>query len=168
MVATLDEPIAIEFDNTLTGHLAAERLYYSATFWAKGDKVVAVLLVVGAGVLLAAGGPSWTALLFVAAIAEWFNLLSPWRARAWYFFKRNPKFLETYRLTFSDSGIHFKTASIDSNIAWTHYNRVLEDERVMLLIYGPRMYTVIPKRVFADSAQLEAFRELVGRKIERR
>ena len=156
--------IKLEFDNRLTEHLAAERLYYKSTFWCKADKMVAVLLVAFGVYLLATIGVRWwTIIWFPLAVAEWFNLFSLRPLQICVFFKRNPKFLETYHLTFSDDGIHFKTESIDSQLAWTHYERVLENNRVILLLYGSRMYTVIPKRAFADDSQIAAFRSLVSR-----
>jgi YcxB-like protein len=125
-----------------------------------------VLLITVAAVSLIIVGPRWwTLVLLPLAIFQWFNLSNPYRLQTRFFFKRNPKFLETYRLSFSDNGIRFKTDSIDSNIAWTRYSRVLEDKQVILLVYGSRMYTVIPKRVFRDSAQLAAFSEMVRRHI---
>ena len=36
---------------------------------------------------------------------------------------------------------------------------------VVLLIYGTRMYTVIPKRAFVDAEQRARFMELVGQHV---
>ncbi|HEY2760611.1 MAG TPA: YcxB family protein [Pirellulales bacterium] len=158
----MEDSVFVEFDNELADHLRAGRLYYKSTFWAKGDRFVAILLVVG-GAILTVVGHWWALLLIPLAVAKWLYLLPP--SEFVLFFKRNPKFLETYHLSFSENGIHFKTESIDSTIAWSHYNKVLEDQNVILLIYGSRMYTVIPKRVFSDASQLKAFREIVARQI---
>lgn len=158
------ETIVVEFDNTLADHLAAERLYYSSTFWSKGDKIVAVAIVVAIVIFAISRGWLFLVLLPLAPL-EWFGLLSPYRLRTALFFKRNPKFLETYHLSFSDGGIHFQTASINSRIAWTHYSRTLEDRHVILLVYGTRMYTVIPKRAFGGSSQIVAFEELIDKHL---
>ncbi len=40
-----------------------------------------------------------------------------------------------------------------------------ENRQFYLLFYGERLFTVIPKRVFADAAQEAQFRELLQRKI---
>jgi hypothetical protein len=160
------EPIIIEFDNQLADHLTATRLLYKSSFWAKGDKVVAALLFASGILLLVAIGPRWWTLIWIPlAVCEWFNVLSPSRLQARLIFKQNPKFRETYHLRFSDDGIDFKTKSFDSRISWNHYSRILEDNSVILLMYGSRMYTVIPKRVFEDDSTLSAFREMVGRHI---
>src|SRR5262245_53467029 len=161
-----NEPITIEFANRLSDHLAAQRLYYKSTLGWKMDKAVAVLLTAFGSVLVVRVGVRWWSLIwFPLGLAEWLNLLSIHGLRTRIAFKSNPKFRETYRLTFSDEGVHFKTTSIDSKIAWTHYTGTLEDGTVILLIYGRWMYTVIPKTAFDDRAQLTAFTNLVNQYV---
>jgi hypothetical protein len=80
-------------------------------------------------------------------------------------FKRIPKFRERYLLIFNEEGIHFKTSTIDTKLAWRHYNRLIEDDRLFLLVYARGMYTVIPKSAFPDRGEIEQFRELVGKKL---
>jgi hypothetical protein len=160
------DSVTLEFDHNLAEHLAARRLYYQSTLWWKADKVVAFLLIsFGVFLLATAGFRWWTIIWFPLAIAEWFNLLSIDGLRTRIFFKRNPKFLETYHLTFSDVGVHFKTASIDSTVSWSYYTRVLENDAMILLIYGTSLYTVIPKRAFRDDSQLAAFNSIVNRYV---
>jgi hypothetical protein len=160
------EGLQLTFDNHLGDHLAAERLYYKSTLLSKLDKVVAGLLVAVGAYLTWGAGPRWWALIwFPLAVAEWFNLLSLRPLQIMYGFKRNPKFHETYHLTLDRVGIQFRTATIDSLIKWTHYTRVLENNRLCLLVYGSRMYSVIPKRVFQRQAELSQFRSLVEENI---
>jgi hypothetical protein len=80
-------------------------------------------------------------------------------------FRSDPKFRDQYLLQFSDDGIHFRTAQIDALLRWSLYNKVLEDERFYLLVYGKNMISVIPKRAFAGPAQEAAFRQLLGRRL---
>lgn len=160
------DPITIEFDNELAEHLAADRLHYRSTLWWKVDKVVAVALAAFASYATVTVGPRWWTLIFFAlAVVEWFNLLSPRPLQIRFYFKRNPKFSERYRLAFSEDGIDFKTPSLDSRIAWTHYTRVLESDALVLLMYGTRMYSVIPKRAFSDDKQRDRFLELARRHV---
>ncbi|MGH8645595.1 MAG: YcxB family protein [Gammaproteobacteria bacterium] len=161
-----NEPVTLEFDNKLADHLAAQRLYYRQSVGWKADKVAGVLLVGFGIVLLSTVGARWWTLIWLPlGIAEWFNLLSLHGVRTRLAFKSNPKFREPYQLDISEKGIHFKTTSIDSQVAWTHYSGVLEDERVVLLIYGRWMYTVIPKSAFRDGPQFSAFIELVNQHL---
>jgi len=160
------DAISLNFDNVVGDHLAAERLYYKSTVVAKVDKVVAAILaLVGVFSTWAAGTFWWTLIFLPLAILEWLNLLSirPFVIRRW--FKHNPKFTETYHLVLDRSGIQFRTKSIDSRITWEHYTKVLEDDRLWLLVYGRRMYSVIPKRAFKDDNEMDRFRSLVAQNI---
>jgi len=162
------DSVTVAFRPEVEDHVAAERLYERSSGWATADRVVAlVLLAVGAGSTLAVGPRWWTLVWFPLALLEWFHVLSlgPHLTRFW--FHRNPKFREAYELAFDDDGIRFRTPTIDSRLQWETYSRVLEDERVWLLVYGPRMYTVLPKRAFDFEAQ-RTFRELVSRHVARR
>jgi len=77
-------------------------------------------------------------------------------------FRREPKFRDEYSLTFSPEGIHFQTAHIDSHLAWDLYSRALVDAHSYVLYYGSRTFTVIPKRVFQNNQQQEAFDQLLA------
>ena len=160
------QPIELTFENQLADHLAAERLYYRSTLFWKLDKVVAVLLVsIGAYLVWQAGPRWWTVVWFPLALAEWFNLLSVRPLQVIYWFKHNPKFRETYHLTLDRTGIHFRTASIDSRLKWDLFTRVLENGGLCLLVYGSRMYSVIPKRAFKSQEDLSSFQSLVQESI---
>jgi len=159
------DQVALTFQPEARDHVAAQRLYDRHSRWAVADRVVAVLLaLVGAVSTTAVGARWWTLVWFPLALLEWFHLLTvrPLLARLW--FRQNPKFRETYHLVFDDSGIQFRTASIDSRVAWSHYHRALEDANVWLLVYGPRMYTVLPKRAFTAESE-QAFRALLARNL---
>jgi hypothetical protein len=162
------QPFELTFDNVLAEHLAAERLYYRSTRLWKLDKLVAMALVCFGGCLtLVAGLCWWSVIWFPLAIAEWFNLFSLRPVQIWYLFKHNPKFRETYHLTIDENALSFRTRSIDSRIQWDLFSSFLENNRVCLLVYGPQMYSVIPKRAFKTEADLEVFRTLVRAKIGR-
>jgi len=72
------------------------------------------------------------------------------------------KFRDDYSLTFSQSGIHFSTAHIDSQLPWSMYSRALIDEHSYVLYYGSRQFTVIPKRVFQNPEQQQIFEQLLN------
>ena len=159
-------PIELTFENQLADHLTAERLYYSSTLFWKLDKVVVLLLVSLGGYFVWHVGPRWWTLVwFPLAIAESFNLQSLRPLQVIYWFKHNPKFRETYHLTLDRDGIHFRTSSIDSRLKWDHYTGVLKNRRLYLLVYGTRMYSVIPKRAFKSPAELGSFQSLVRESI---
>lgn len=158
--------VRISFDNIVAEYIAADRLYYKSTAFAKIDKFVSVILVLAGCLLLISFGLKWWAFVpFVLAVLEWFYLLSPRPLVRRYWFKQNPKFLETYNLTFDDAGVHFLTNSINSQIKWDHYASVLENDHLFLLFYGKGMYTLIPKRAFKNADEIIKFRSLIDQHI---
>ena len=76
-------------------------------------------------------------------------------------FRREPKLREEYSLTFSQEGIHFITAHIDSQLQWSIYSRALIDAHSYVLYHGTGSFTVIPKRVFQSADQQRAFEQLL-------
>ena len=80
-------------------------------------------------------------------------------------FRREPKFREEYSLTFSPDGIHFRTASIDSQLQWSLYSRALVDAHSYVLYYGSTQFTVIPKRVFQNAEQQQAFEQMLKQHV---
>lgn len=125
------------------------------------------VLIFGLGIyfVVSAGLRWWTIIWFPLAVAEWFNLFSLIRWRTTIEFRRNPKFREEYHLTFSRDNVHFKTASLDSTLQWTHYERVIETPDLFLLMYGKGLYTLIPKRCLTSNEDINTFRSLLDQTI---
>ena len=94
-------------------------------------------------------------------------------ARYWYgfsaqprsHFRNNPKFREPYELTLSDEGLLFRSAGVESRLAWDFYTSVLETPEHFFLVYGKDMYSLLPKRALRDRRQESALRELLRRKF---
>jgi hypothetical protein len=80
-------------------------------------------------------------------------------------FRYEPKFRDEYSLTFSPENIQFRTANIDSHLEWSLYTKVLVNAHAYLLYWGSRTFTVIPKRIFQNTQQQEAFDELLAKHI---
>jgi len=80
-------------------------------------------------------------------------------------FRREPKFRDEYKLTFSPDGIHFSTAHINSQLQWGMYKRALISAHSYVLYYGTHSFSLIPKRVFETPDRLSAFELLVSEKI---
>jgi hypothetical protein len=165
----MEKTISLRFKYTAEEYVAATRLYLtrSGDFFARLG--VCSLYAIGCMVLFAwlevSLSPELIFLLvfvcllpFLIAFMHIFVLP---RQR----FRSDPKFQDEYLLQFSDDGIHFKTAQIDALLQWSLYNKVLENDRFYLLVYGKHMISVIPKRAFADEFQEAAFREMLGRNL---
>ena len=82
-------------------------------------------------------------------------------------FRRNPKLHDEYSLTFSDEGIHFRTAHIDSQLAWTLYTNAVVSGNSYLLYYGESQLSIIPKRFFPSTDKREQFEQLLVRHLSK-
>lgn len=82
-------------------------------------------------------------------------------------FHNQPKFRDEYSLRFSPEGIHFQTAHIDSTLQWGMYTRALVDTYSFILYYGTQQFTVIPKRVFQNASQRQAFERLLFEQVSK-
>jgi hypothetical protein len=82
-------------------------------------------------------------------------------------FRNQPKFRDDYSLTFSPQGIGFRTAHVNSDLQWNLYTHALVDAHSFILYYGSKQFTVIPKRVFQDDAQLQTFERLLAQNVSR-
>ncbi len=80
-------------------------------------------------------------------------------------FNNHPKYREQYTLEFSEEGITFKTASIDSKLLWSLYNRAVIDSEHYLLYHGKNTFTVIPKRTLQSHDDLRRFESLITAKL---
>jgi len=134
--------------------------------WRIARYVVAALLVACGSFLIVGAGELWGGIFVLVGQLEALNLLPAAVVRAMIEYRTNPKFREEVRLTLTSDGLHFRTAMIESNLKWSLYSDYFETGKAFILIYGKRMYTVIPKRALDDEAQVRAVRELLSSVIE--
>jgi len=158
----MDSAINLSFRYQERDYVRAMRAHYSSRLRLRLDVIVIVGLVLVGTYLWRSPGTHWLgvasvsfsaafALILVAA----FVLVPPLA------FRREPKFRDEYSLSFSAEGIHFHTASIDSQLQWNLYTRALVDANSYVLYHGPRSFTVIPKRAFQSAEQQAAFEKIL-------
>jgi hypothetical protein len=70
-----------------------------------------------------------------------------------------------FQIEFSDEGILINAPDAASRMSWRFYSRVVETERVYVLIRGTMQMTVIPKKSFNSAAQEASFRRLLKRHL---
>ena len=80
-------------------------------------------------------------------------------------FRLEPKYRDDYSLTFSAEGIQFRTVHVDSQLQWSLYSRALVDAYSYILYYGPRTFTIIPKRVIQSPEQQKAFEQMLAQHV---
>jgi hypothetical protein len=65
---------------------------------------------------------------------------------------------------FSEAHIFSRAQYSDGNIGWRLITKYAESATLFAIQLAPRMFFIIPKRAFAEEAQLQAFRDLLARK----
>jgi len=156
------ETVELTFKYTQDEYVKADRKYLIASKTISKTNIVILAIFLPASIFylfftsFSVPGILFTSIGVVAAVIGctlYFYIPS-------YKFKITPKYSEEYTLTFSDNGISFKTPSIDSTINWDMYSEIWEGKEFYYLIQSPRMYALIPKRVFNSPDEMRMFEEI--------
>jgi hypothetical protein len=145
----MSETINLSFRYAESDYVWALRAHYSSRLRVRFDIIAAIVVAV-------LGAYSWRSPDY-----HWLSLFAAFVVIPPLAFRSEAKFRDDYSLTFSQSGIHFRTAHIDSQLQWSMYSRALIDEHSYVLYYGSRQFTVIPKRVFQNAEQQQIFEQLL-------
>jgi hypothetical protein len=130
--------------------------------WKVARYVVAGTLIACGAFLLVAAGRWWGCAFVLVGLLEAFNLLPAAVLGAVLEFRANPKFREEHHLTLTPESLRFRTTTIDSTLKWTLYSHFFETGKAFILVYGKRMYTVIPKRALNGDAEVGELRQLLA------
>lgn len=79
-------------------------------------------------------------------------------------YAKYPNLQGEQRYEFSEEHIVSHAQYSDGNIGWELVTKYAESATLFIIQLSPRMFFIIPKRAFTDTAQLEAFRDLLVRK----
>ena len=156
------EAVKLTFKYTQAEYVKADRLYLIASKTISKTSIVVLAIFLPAS-LLYLFLSSFSVLGIIAAAI---GVIAVMVGSSLYFyipsykFKITSKFHEEYTLTFSNSGITFKTPSIDSTLKWDVYSEIWESNDFYFLLQAPRMYTLIPKRVFGSPVEMRMFEEI--------
>lgn len=165
----MQEVVSLQFKYTEAEYVAATRLYLRNSTDLKIRIAVCSLYAVVWASLIVWLGPDFDSdviLLFAFVgclpfVIGFLHLFVIPRQR----FRKGSKSRSESLLQFSDDGIHLKTSQVDSLLQWSLYDKVLEDERLYLLVDEKSLLYLIPKRAFASADQEAAFRALLGRHL---
>lgn len=157
---------------TITYQPAFGDLLHAARAWEKDNwnlvnKIVAILLFICGISCIYFGLYLWAPVFVALGTVEMFNLFPSSIIRAFLEWSSNPKFKEQYVLTLTPEDLHFERATINSTLKWTHYSRFFETEKAFMLVYGKRMYTIIPKRALSNLQQTDELGTLLSSVLEK-
>ena len=159
------EPITLSFRYSERDYVRALRTHYASRLRIKTDILVILVLAGSAAYFWNTEGMQ----MYVGVAGMGLVILSAMLIAAFFIlpqrlFRRNPKLHDEYSLAFNDDGIHFRTAHVDSQLAWGLYSHALVDVNSYVLYYGSQ-FSLIPTRTFKDPEQRQQFDQLISRHI---
>jgi YcxB-like protein len=164
----MSETIDLSFHYSESDYVRALRAHYSSRLRVRFDILAAIVVAVLGAYSWHSPDYHWLSVMCVAAsvilvlmLFAAFVVIPPLA------FRGEAKFRDDYSLTFSQEGIHFRTAHIDSQLQWNLYSRALIDRHSYVLYYGSRQFTVIPKRVFQSAEQQRTFEQLLTQHVSK-
>jgi len=78
---------------------------------------------------------------------------------------REPLHHAEHIVAFEEEGISYTQDRFASRLDWNYYQRMIESQHGFLLIYGDEIFSLIPKRAFADEQMMREFRALASAKL---
>lgn len=158
--------VSLLFRYAESDYVRAFRAHYASRLRVRLDIVAAIVVGLLGVYSWRSPGYHWLSVVcLVASFALGFMLFAAFVLIPPFAFRNEPKFRDDYSLTFSQDGIHFRTAHIDSQLQWSLYSRALIDKHSYVLYHGSRQFTVIPKRVFQNAEQQQLFEQLLTQHV---
>lgn len=162
----MNPTVNLSFRYVERDYVRALRAHYASHLRLRVDILVIIVLIGAGAYLWRSPSLHWLGVGGVAlAVVFALILLAAFTVIPVLAFRREPKFRDDYSLAFSPEGIRFRTAHIDSQLQWSMYSKALVDAHSYMLYYGSRQFTVIPKRVFQNADQQQAFEKLLTERI---
>jgi uncharacterized membrane protein YesL len=164
----MSETINLSFRYAESDYVRALRAHYSSRLRVRFDIVAAIVAALLGAYSWRSPEYHWLGVIcIVASVVLVLILFAAFVVIPPLAFRREAKFRDEYSLAFSENGIHFHTAHIDSQLQWSLYSKALIDAHSYVLYYGVRQFTVIPKRVFQSGGQQEIFDQLLTQHVSK-
>jgi len=142
----MSETVSLLFRYAESDYVRALRAYYSSRLRVRLDIVAAIVIALLGAYSWRSPDYHWLSVVCLgASVVLLLMLFAAFVVIPPLAFRTEAKFRDDYALTFSEDGIHFRTAHIDSQLQWSMYSRALIDRHSYVLYYGSRQFTVIPK-----------------------
>jgi len=164
----MNSTVNLSFRYSESDWVRALRAHYASRLRIRLDIAAAILLLLVGAYLWRSPGQRWLGVACViVSMVFVLSLIAAFTVIPRFMFRREAKLHDDYSLVFSPEGIHFRTTHIDSRLQWSLYSRALIDAHSYLLYSGSRQFTVIPKRVFQNPEQKQAFEQLLTQHVSK-
>ena len=159
--------IKVMFVNSEVDYIEASRACYYGSRLAGIDLIIEILVLLVSITIWVILGFSWILVLIIVGcilglIIRMFGYFVLPKIR----YRKEPKYKDEYLLEFDDEGIHFKTKSLESKLEWSLYNKVIETDKIYILVYGKYNFSIIPKRALLTETDKIDFKILLDKYIK--
>ena len=156
------EQVEIRFQYTEQESVKAVQKYLLASGTVrKADLVLAIIGVPWALLILFLSSLKWLGILLLVGTV-WFSCVIGYLY--WYGqvmkFRKTPSYMEEYHMVFSEEGILIEVATLRSELKWDTYTAFWESEDCYYLVQTKKIFSILPKRVFAGEAEKLAFERM--------
>ena len=132
--------------------------------WIRSPALAVVVLLPLLIVLDAPTGVTVGAALGVLiAVPVVYFIAIPWRARK--IFRQQVNLQYPFEIEWDEETISFSSKSGSFVAPWQEFRKWKENDSMLLLFHSDVLYQMIPKRAFANPAELETFRGIVAGKV---
>jgi hypothetical protein len=167
------DKIIIEYLSSLNDHLEAYAYYENHTTQRKIDKIVSIISILSGLFLIILSMSDFLkyydliiAFIFIiSGLLGFFGIIDSGKIATVIQFKNNLKFKNIQKIKFTDNDLEYESQGIKSKIDWDFYKKYMESENVILLIYGKKQYSIIPKRSFKKN-ELDSFKIMLNKKFQ--
>ncbi len=130
------------------------------------DNIFGITLVLLGALLWFAGGYGFYPLgAFAMGLALLFGPTLLRRLECKRKWAREPLHRTEHLVAFEEEGISYAQGCVASRLDWNYYQRMIESRDGFLLIYGDEIFSLIPKRAFANEQMMSEFRTLASAKL---
>lgn len=159
----------IEYRLTFEEYIEAQRIYIKTSpytyygYWVLG--ILGIIVGIAGIVIVPAMIAGYCAVLLGAFLVLSVTLFHRLRvARLW---KKEPNISKPLFVDISEDDLHIISAHEEGIIKWEAFNRFMETKKIFMIFRQRSMFNVIPKRVFGDLNEVEKFRKLLFKKIQK-
>lgn len=158
---------SIKFFLTWEEYFAAQEFFRRNHQALAPEWVVGGLLMLASIVLMLIDGMGvFSAIVIVLGLIVLFAgpLVRRWASsRKW---RREPLYEMEHEVAFGEDGVYFRMGVIESNLDWKYYQRVMETQDGLMLVYGNDSFNLLPRRAFASEKLFNEFRAIAMKRLK--
>lgn len=100
--------------------------------------------------------------VFIYAVSIYIIMINPRK-----FYKSQPLLKAELYFTFMEDGVLFQLKDDIKELNWDYYSNYIENKKYIYLIYGKKLFTIIPKRAINNDTKIKKLKVLLENNIRK-